>query len=94
MSVDAGRFEGNTHFLPMIWSLPLQVSLSLYFLWTLLGPSVLAGLAVMILLIPINGTMAKKVRSLHVSAYILYFTMLAAVYGYALQPNQHLLAFE
>ena len=70
MSVDAGRFEGNVHFLPMIWSAPLKIFLSLYLLWTMLGPSVLAGLTVMIILIPINGTMAKKGRSLHVSNLI------------------------
>ena len=40
---------------------------SLYFLWMLLGPSVLAGVAVMILVIPINGVIAKKNKQLQVN---------------------------
>ena len=67
MSVDAERFGGNVHFLPMIWSAPIQLFISLYLLWTMLGPSVLAALTVMIVLIPINGAMAKKGKILHVS---------------------------
>lgn len=38
----------------------------LYFLWQTLGPSVLAGVAVMILLIPINALIAKKNKALQV----------------------------
>jgi ATP-binding cassette subfamily C (CFTR/MRP) protein 1 len=33
-----------------------------YFLWGVLGPSVLAGLAVMVLLIPVNAVVASKVK--------------------------------
>jgi hypothetical protein len=38
--------------LQMVWSAPLQIALSLYFLYLQIGVSVLAGLAVMILFIP------------------------------------------
>lgn len=38
----------------------------MYFLWKELGPSVLAGVAVMVLLIPINGFIANKARDLQV----------------------------
>uniref|UniRef100_A0AAZ3SGN9 ATP-binding cassette, sub-family C (CFTR/MRP), member 3 n=1 Tax=Oncorhynchus tshawytscha TaxID=74940 RepID=A0AAZ3SGN9_ONCTS len=55
MSVDAQRFMDLTTFLNMLWSAPLQIILALYFLWQNLGPSVLAGVAVMILLIPLNA---------------------------------------
>uniref|UniRef100_A0A8C3ACM5 ATP-binding cassette, sub-family C (CFTR/MRP), member 3 n=1 Tax=Cyclopterus lumpus TaxID=8103 RepID=A0A8C3ACM5_CYCLU len=54
MSVDAQRFMDLTTFLNLLWSAPLQIMLALYFLWQNLGPSVLAGLAVMIMLIPFN----------------------------------------
>uniref|UniRef100_A0AAR2KIZ5 ATP-binding cassette, sub-family C (CFTR/MRP), member 3 n=1 Tax=Pygocentrus nattereri TaxID=42514 RepID=A0AAR2KIZ5_PYGNA len=54
MSVDAQRFMDLTTFLNMLWSSPLQIILALFFLWQTLGPSVLAGVAVMILLIPLN----------------------------------------
>lgn len=66
MSVDAQRFVELTAYLNMIWSAPLQIALSLYFLWEVLGPSVLAGLAVMIILIPVNGYIANKVKILQI----------------------------
>jgi ABC-type multidrug transport system fused ATPase/permease subunit len=37
---------------------------ALYLLWKTLGPSVLAGFFVMILLIPLNGVIAAKSRKL------------------------------
>lgn len=43
MAIDAERFKDLTDYLNMLWSAPLQVGLALYFLWSLLGPSVLAG---------------------------------------------------
>lgn len=55
-----------TAYLNMIWSAPIQIALALYFLWNILGPSVLAGLAVMIVLIPVNGVIANKVKTLQI----------------------------
>ncbi|KAM9296382.1 ATP-binding cassette sub-family C member 3 [Gastrophryne carolinensis] len=66
MSVDAQRFQDLTTFLNMLWSAPLQICLALYFLWQTLGPSVLAGVAVMVLLIPINAVIAVKTRAFQV----------------------------
>uniref|UniRef100_A0A673CJH5 ATP-binding cassette, sub-family C (CFTR/MRP), member 3 n=1 Tax=Sphaeramia orbicularis TaxID=375764 RepID=A0A673CJH5_9TELE len=66
MSVDAQRFMDLTTFLNMLWSAPLQIMLALYFLWQNLGPSVLAGVAVMILLIPFNAVIAMKTRAYQV----------------------------
>lgn len=66
MSVDAQKFIDLTAYLNMIWSAPLQIILALYFLWDVLGPSVLAGLAVMIILIPINGYIANRVKVLQI----------------------------
>ena len=66
MSVDAQRLQDVTGYLWMIWSAPLQIIIAVYLLWGILGPSVLAGLAVMILLIPVNGVMATLQRKLQV----------------------------
>jgi len=66
MSVDAQRFTDLTTYLNMIWSAPLQIALALYFLWETLGPSVLAGLAVMIILIPVNGVIANRMKTLQI----------------------------
>ena len=49
-------------YLNLIWSSPMQIVMALSFLWLELGPSVLAGLLVMILLIPVNGAIAAKSR--------------------------------
>ncbi|XP_051530363.1 ATP-binding cassette sub-family C member 3-like isoform X2 [Myxocyprinus asiaticus] len=66
MSVDAQRFMDLTTFLNMLWSAPLQIILALFFLWKNLGPSVLAGVAVMVLLIPFNAFIAMKTRTYQV----------------------------
>ncbi|KAF5918368.1 hypothetical protein HPG69_011808 [Diceros bicornis minor] len=67
MSVDAQRFMDLATYLNMVWSAPLQVILALYFLWLNLGPSVLAGVAVMILMVPINAVMAMKTKTYQVA---------------------------
>ncbi|XP_030626406.1 canalicular multispecific organic anion transporter 1 isoform X1 [Chanos chanos] len=62
MSADAQRFNDVTNFIHLLWSCPLQIILSIVFLWLELGPSVLAGLLVMVLMVPINGLLATKSR--------------------------------
>ncbi|XP_071095599.1 multidrug resistance-associated protein 1-like [Haliotis cracherodii] len=62
MSVDCQRLQDVTGYLYVIWSSPLLIAIALYMLWGLLGPSVMAGLGVMILLFPVNGVMAGKLR--------------------------------
>ncbi|KAM8798712.1 multidrug resistance-associated protein 1 isoform 1-T1 [Eudromia elegans] len=67
MSVDAQRFMDLVTYINMIWSAPLQVILALYLLWQNLGPSVLAGVAVMVLLVPVNAVMAMKTKTYQVA---------------------------
>ncbi|XP_035257042.1 canalicular multispecific organic anion transporter 1 [Anguilla anguilla] len=62
MSADAQRFNDVTNFIHLVWSCPLQIALSILFLWMELGPATLAGLAVMVLMAPINGLLATKSR--------------------------------
>ncbi|CAI6345193.1 unnamed protein product [Macrosiphum euphorbiae] len=66
MAVDAHRFIDLITYLNMIWSAPFQIVLTVYFLWQILGPSVLSGLFVMIVLIPINAAVANKSKNLQV----------------------------
>ncbi|XP_077634942.1 ATP-binding cassette sub-family C member 2 isoform X5 [Crocuta crocuta] len=66
MSVDAQKLMDVTIFIHLLWSNVLQITLSIYFLWAELGPSVLAGVGVMVLLIPINGILATKSRAIQV----------------------------
>ena len=48
----------------MVWSAPMQIVLSLFFLWKILGPSVMAGFAVIVLLVPVNGFIASFIKKL------------------------------
>uniref|UniRef100_A0A8C8ECB9 Canalicular multispecific organic anion transporter 1 n=1 Tax=Otus sunia TaxID=257818 RepID=A0A8C8ECB9_9STRI len=66
MSADAQRFMDMANFVHQLWSSPLQIILSIVFLWGELGPSVLAGIAVMVLLIPINGFLVAKAKAIQV----------------------------
>ncbi|XP_053766774.1 ATP-binding cassette sub-family C member 3 isoform X2 [Desmodus rotundus] len=60
MSSDAQHFMDLTPFLNLLWSGPLQIILAIYFLWQNLGPSVLAGVAFLVLQIPLNAVVATK----------------------------------
>lgn len=83
MQIDTQKFMDLALYLNLVWSSPLQIVLAMYFLWTTLGPSALAGrfqwltrlfernnlevvydvgLAVMILMGPINAMTAKKMK--------------------------------
>ena len=66
MSVDAQRFMDLMSYLHLIWSAPLQIVLSLGFLYATMGPSIFAGFAVMVLLIPVNALIAAKSRQYQV----------------------------
>ncbi|XP_071797864.1 multidrug resistance-associated protein 1-like [Asterias amurensis] len=67
MSVDAQRCMDFCMYINTLWSSPLQICVALYLLWQILGPSVMAGFAVTILLIPINAVIAINIRKLQAS---------------------------
>lgn len=62
MSIDADRFTELLLYINLIWSAPLQISIAMYFLWSILGPAVLAGLAVMLISMPISGILLNVIR--------------------------------
>ncbi|XP_058696895.1 ATP-binding cassette sub-family C member 2 [Poecile atricapillus] len=64
MSADAQRFMDLANFIHHLWSSPLQIILSIIFLWGELGPSVLAGIATMVLLLPINAFLVAKAKTI------------------------------
>lgn len=66
MSVDAQKLMDVTNYFQLTWSTVLQIVLSIFFLWRELGPSVLAGVGVMVLLIPVNAVLATKNRKIQV----------------------------
>jgi len=64
MSVDCQKIGDILPYLNMLWSSPLQITITIYLLYQILGASVIAGLAVMIVLIPVNGLSAAITRKL------------------------------
>uniref|UniRef100_A0A6T8KKU6 ATP-dependent transporter ycf16 n=1 Tax=Hemiselmis andersenii TaxID=464988 RepID=A0A6T8KKU6_HEMAN len=60
MSVDAQRLCGVAPYLHQFWSAPVQLFISVYLLYNTVGPSVFAGMLLMVLLIPVNTYIARK----------------------------------
>ncbi|XP_062549077.1 multidrug resistance-associated protein 1-like [Armigeres subalbatus] len=66
MSVDAERFFELISYLHDLWSAPLVIALCIYLLYEILGPSIFAGLGMMVVMIPITGVIANKLHGLEV----------------------------
>ncbi|TQS36417.1 hypothetical protein Golomagni_03139 [Golovinomyces magnicellulatus] len=64
MAVDAQRLQDLTQYGQQLWSAPFQIILCSISLYNLLGVSMFAGLGVMILMIPINGVIARLMKNL------------------------------
>lgn len=64
MSVDAQRLMDLMTYLNVIWSAPLQITISVYFLYNTMGVSILAGVAVMLLLVPANLLISRIARKI------------------------------
>ncbi|KAH9270061.1 hypothetical protein BASA83_007891 [Batrachochytrium salamandrivorans] len=64
MAVDASRLADLCTYLHMLWSGPFQIAMAIYFLYDTLGPSIFGGVAIMVLMVPINGYLATKSRAL------------------------------
>jgi ATP-binding cassette subfamily C (CFTR/MRP) protein 1 len=67
MSVDVQKIMDLIPSINMILSAPFQIGVAMYFLWGILGPSALAGLGVMVLMIPANSWTATKSRQYQVT---------------------------
>ena len=72
MAIDAQRFLDVVVNLHTMWVAPLQIVLSLFFLYNTIGPSVFAGVAVMILLLPVNAVIMYFNRKLVVKSLLKY----------------------
>ncbi|TRY63583.1 hypothetical protein TCAL_13931 [Tigriopus californicus] len=64
LTVDAERIYTFIPYFQMVWSVPYQVLGATAFLYLELGPAALAGLATLILMIPISGLASKKLKNL------------------------------
>jgi ABC-type multidrug transport system fused ATPase/permease subunit len=64
MSTDAQRLQDLTPYLHAIWYSFIQISLAIYFLWQELHTSCLAGITVIIIMMPITKRIAKFTGSI------------------------------
>ncbi|KAK6454241.1 P-loop containing nucleoside triphosphate hydrolase protein [Scheffersomyces xylosifermentans] len=64
MSVDVQRLQDLVQNLQIIWSGPFQIFLCLYSLYGLIGNSMWAGVAIMIIMIPLNAVIARVQKRL------------------------------
>ncbi|CAG2177433.1 unnamed protein product, partial [Oppiella nova] len=64
MAVDSQRFVDMLPYLSFLWTAPVQIAISLYLLYNEMGLATLGGLVVMLLLIPVNGWVSTKIRTI------------------------------
>lgn len=64
MAVDAQRLQDLMSYFSTLWSAPYQCSVALYFLSRQLGVAIVAGVAVMLLSIPISAAVARRTRTI------------------------------
>ena len=50
----------------IMWSAPLQIAIALWQLYETIGVSLFAGLAIMLVMMPLNGLVAAKQRTLQI----------------------------
>ena len=69
MAVDANRLQQVPNLTTVFWSMPLLSIISIVLLYTVMGPSALVVLAMLLIIIPINGVfIANMIRKLQVGA--------------------------
>ena len=69
MAVDANRLQQVPNLTTVFWSMPLLSIISIVLLYTVMGPSALVVLAMLLIIIPINGIfIANMIRKLQVGA--------------------------
>lgn len=64
MAVDQQRLADLAQFGAQLWSAPFQIFLCMASLYNLVGLSMLAGIGVMILMVPLNGLIARMMKRL------------------------------
>lgn len=64
MAVDTQRLQDLTQYGQMLWSAPFQIVLCMASLYQLVGISMLAGVGAMVIMIPVNGLIARIMKRL------------------------------
>ncbi|KAF1813528.1 multidrug resistance-associated protein 1 [Eremomyces bilateralis CBS 781.70] len=62
MAVDAQRLQDLTQFAQQLWSAPFQIVLCMVSLYRVVGFSMFAGVAVMVVMVPVNAFIARVMK--------------------------------
>ena len=73
MAVDAQRVMQLVQSLNQLWSAPFQICVAIYFLYVTMGVAVLAGLGMLIMLIPLNLLITRLARKIQVITAVYYY---------------------
>jgi ATP-binding cassette, subfamily C (CFTR/MRP), member 1 len=63
MSVDTQRLQDVSQYGQIVWSAPFQIIICLASLYQLVGISMLAGIGIMIIMIPVNGFISRIMKA-------------------------------
>lgn len=66
MSVDSERITEFLVVANMLWSAPFQIAIAFYMLWQQVQIASMAGFSFMIILLPFNGLIMKKIRTFQI----------------------------
>ena len=66
MTIDAQRVMQLVQSFNQLWSAPFQICVAIYFLYVTMGVAVLAGLGMLLLLVPLNLLITRLVRRIQV----------------------------
>lgn len=64
MAVDTQRLQDLTQYVQQLWSAPFQIVLCMLSLYQLVGFSMFAGVGAMVVMIPVNGFIARVMKTL------------------------------
>lgn len=67
MAVDAQRLQDLTQFAQQAWSAPFQIIICMVSLYNLVGWSMMAGIVVMIVMMPVQGFVSKLMKKMQKS---------------------------
>ena len=91
MAVDAQRVMQLVQSLNQLWSAPFQICVAIYFLYVTMGVAVLAGLGMLIMLIPLNLLITRLARKIQVITAVFCSSArfgTACLLQHHLQPNK------
>ena len=67
MAVDQQRLSDLTQFAQQLWSAPFQIVLCMVSLYQLVGFSMFAGIGAMLIMVPVNGFVARIMKKLQIT---------------------------